>query len=151
MPAPYSGGCACGAVRYECTAEPFVSYACHCTDCQKRTGSAFGISVQVPAEAVRVTQGAPKSRIRVADSGNEFTSYFCGDCGSTLFSTSKARPRIRTITGGTLDDSSWVPMQANIWTRSALPWVLMAEDADSYPKGPDWSKYYAADLSRLEP
>ena len=76
MPVPFSGGCACGAVRYTCTAEPYVSYLCHCTECQKRTGSAFGISVQVPAEGVTIEQGTLVSRTRIADSGNELTMRF---------------------------------------------------------------------------
>ena len=47
MPAPYAGGCGCGAIRYSVTTEPLISYLCHCTECQKRTASAFGISAVV--------------------------------------------------------------------------------------------------------
>lgn len=150
-PVPFEGGCACGAVRYRCAAAPFVSYACHCTACQKRTGSAFGVSVQVPAEAVTLIAGAPRSRVRIADSGNELRAYFCGDCGTTVFSDSSARPRIRTLTAGGIDDPSWVPLQANIWTRSALPWMHLSEAIDNYAKAGDWTAYYASDPSRLTP
>ncbi len=114
------------------------------------TGSAFLISVQVPAEALEVIKGTPKTWIRTADSGNQITRYLCADCGSVLFGQNKARPKIRVITGGTLDDPSWVPIQANIWTQSALPWVHLSEEVENFPKGADWSKYYAGDPSRLQ-
>ena len=151
MPAPFSGGCACGAIRYQCTAEPFVSYACHCTACQKRTGSAFGISVQVAAEALRVVRGSPATRVRIADSGNALTTHFCPACGTTVFGENRARPRICTITGGSLDDPRRFPIQAHIWTRSALPWVSLGDEVERFEKGGDWTAYYAADPTRLEP
>ncbi len=150
-PIPFEGGCACGAVRYRCAAAPFVSYACHCTACQKRTGSAFGVSVQVPAEAVTILEGEPKSRARIADSGNELRSHFCGECGTTIYGASSARPRVRTLMAGSIDDPSWVPIQANIWIGSALPWVHLSEAVESFPKAGDWTTYYASDPSRLEP
>ncbi len=91
MPTPFSGGCSCGAIRYTCTAEPHVSYACHCTACWKRTASTFGISLQVPADGLTIDQGTPKTRIRTADSSNELIQHFCGDCGSSQFGTGAAR------------------------------------------------------------
>ncbi len=144
MPTPFSGGCSCGAIRYTCTAEPYVSYVCHCTACQKRTASAFGISLQVPADGLTIDKGTPKTRIRIADSGNELTQHFCGDCGSSLFGTSAARKHITVVYAGTLDDPSWVPIMANIWADSALPWVPMAPETERFAQAPDFSKYYAA-------
>lgn len=144
MTAPFSGGCACGAIRYTVTAEPYVSYACHCTECQKRTTSAFGISLQVPTESINREKGTPKQRTRKADSGNDLTIHFCGDCGASLFSTSEARPHITVVYGGALDDPAWVPIMANIWTDSALPWVHLDPDTERFPKAPDFSAYYAA-------
>lgn len=144
MPVPFSGACACGAIRFSCAAEPYVSYACHCTECRKRTASAFGVSVQVPTEGVRIDKGRPRSRQRLADSGNTVTIRFCGDCGTSLFSNSAARPDVTVIYAGTLDDPSWVPIQANIWTASALPWVHLAPEVERFAKAPDFSRYYAA-------
>ena len=144
MPTPFFGGCSCGAIRYTSAAEPYVSYICHCTACQKRTTSAFGISLQVPSDGVTIDKGTPKTRIRTADSGNERIQHFCGDCGSSLLGTSEAMKRITVIYAGTLDDPSWVPIMANIWTDSALPWVPMAAEIERFANGPDFSKYYAA-------
>jgi hypothetical protein len=112
---------------------------------QKRTSSAFGISVQVPSEGVTVDQGTPTTRVRIADSGNERIQHFCGDCGTSLFGTGEATTHITVIYAGSLDDPGGVPILANIWTDSALPWVPMAPDVERFPKGPDFAKYYVRD------
>jgi hypothetical protein len=142
MTTPFSGGCACGATRYSCSAEPIVSYVCHCADCQKRTGSAFGVSVQVPADAVIVEQGEPGERQRTAASGNAVSSLFCPQCGTTVMSFSHARSNIRVIAAGTLDHPSWVPIMAHIWTGSAVPWFPFPPEIENSPAAPDFSRYY---------
>lgn len=143
MPVPFSGGCACGAIRYTCTGEPFVSYLCHCTECQKRTASAFGLSLQVPSAGFTLDKGTPRTRTRIGGSGAELVMRFCGECGTTVFAGSAARPHVTVVFGGSLDDPSWVPIQANIWTDSALPWVPMDGDTERFAKAPDFAKYYA--------
>jgi hypothetical protein len=145
----FSGGCSCGAVRYECSAPPFVAYNCHCTACQKLTASAFAFILQVPAEALTISRGQPKAYLRVADSGNHLLHYFCGECGVSLFTANQARSKLRVIHGGNLDDPTAFPIQANIWTRSALPWVQLSTEVDNFPMGADWSKYHTVDPSRL--
>ena len=142
MPAPYSGGCACGTLRYTINAEPLVSYCCHCTECQKRTSSAFGLNLQVTADELRIDRGTPKERHRRADSGNDMTILFCGDCGTSLFSLSTARPAIRVVYAGTLDDPGWLPVKLNIWTKSALPWVHMDPVIDRIEGQPRITDYY---------
>jgi len=142
MSTSFSGGCACGATRYTCSAKPIVSYACHCTDCQKRTGSAFGVSVQVPADSVILEQGDPRERQRTGASGNIVSSLFCPDCGTTVMSFSHARTNIRVIAAGTLDDPSWVPIMAHIWTGSAMKWFPMSPEIDNFPAAPNFAKYY---------
>jgi hypothetical protein len=90
--APMTGGCLCGAVRYESTGEPGFALLCHCRDCQRQSGSAFAAGWRVPAAGFRVTQGEPKLYLRAADSGNEITRAFCPDCGTMLFLRVSARP-----------------------------------------------------------
>ena len=141
MAPPYKGGCVCGEVRYTVRENPLLSYCCHCTACQRRTGSAFGISMQVRTEALTVDQGSPKTRIRVADSGNELGVNFCDLCGTVLYSVPQARPHLRVVYAGTLDDPGWVPIQLNIWADSALPWVYLDPDIERIPGQPDLLKY----------
>ena len=114
MPAPYPGGCACGAIRYTVTAEPYTSYCCHCRACQKRT----------------------------AESGNVLTVHFCGDCGTSLYSASTGRPHVHVLYIGTLDDPAAVPPRLHIWTDYALPWVHLDPALPATPRQPEIAKYY---------
>ncbi len=79
-----TGGCLCGAIRYESSGEPVFALQCHCRDCQRQTGSAYVAAVRVPAAEFRITKGKPKHYIAKADSGNEITRVFCPDCGSPI-------------------------------------------------------------------
>jgi hypothetical protein len=150
LEAPFEGGCQCGATRYRCTAPPFVSYTCHCTACQRLTSSAFATCIQVRAEALSRTSGSPVSRERRADSGNLLTTSFCAICGSALFSANAARPRLRTVYVGTLDRAADVAVDAHIWTRRRLPWVLLPPGHRVFPAAGDWRPDFAEDPSRLE-
>ncbi len=141
MSPPYEGGCACGEIRYEMTEKPLLSYCCHCKECQRRTGSAFGISVQLRTEALKLKKGEPRSRTRVADSGNRISVNFCDKCGTVLYSASVARPHLRVVYAGTLDDPSWVPIQLNIWADRALPWVHMDSEIERIPEQPNLANY----------
>ena len=144
MPQPYKGGCGCGAIRYTVNAEPVVSYRCHCTECQKRTSSAYGLNMQIFSEALTIDQGTPKERQRKADSGNELTLRFCGDCGSPLFGNSSGNPAVTVVYCGTLDDPSWLPVKANIFTDSALPTANLEPELEAFPRMPDFKPHYAA-------
>ena len=86
MPAPYTGGCQCGQVRYELTGEPIRLIACHCTECQRQSGSAFGMSMLVRQDDLKIS-GVTKSFVRVVDSGNENITVFCPDCGVRIHNT----------------------------------------------------------------
>jgi hypothetical protein len=131
---PLTGGCHCGAVRYELTAAPYLAYVCHCTDCQRQTGSAYGMSMPAPRAAFRVTKGDPASYRRTTPSGRIGVGRFCGACGTRVFSEST--PEIITLRPGTLDDASWVVPAAQIWTRSAHPWACL-DDVVSNDENPD--------------
>ena len=128
MELPYRGGCQCGRIRYEIRAEPLTLYACHCTECQKQSASAFGMSMPVPREAVILLQGEPKQWSRSSASGREVVCFFCGECGTRLFHQPTRNPKITNIKPGTLDDTSGLRPVANLWTRSAQPWITCSED-----------------------
>ncbi len=134
MGAPYAGGCLCGALRYRVTAEPLTIYACHCTDCQRRTGTAFALSMVVPRESVVLDQGTPIGyRVTLPD-GRIKTGNACGSCSTRLWGEPVKAPQIAIVQPGTLDDTSWVRPVAHIWTRSAMPGTVFAPGAIKFEK-----------------
>ena len=130
MSAPYTGGCQCGKISYTLNDEPLRLYACHCTVCQQRSGSAFGMSMVVDKESVEI-KGELKSFIRTADSGREVTSFFCPECGIMIYGTSHYNPDGVTIKPGTLDDTSWLAPSKMIWMNSAQKWVPVPDDMET--------------------
>ena len=128
-----TGGCQCGAVRYRIDAEPLTVLACHCTECQKQSASAFGMTMPVPREALTYTKGAPARWERTADSGNVVGAAFCAVCGVRLLHE-PANKAMLNVKPGTLDDTSWVVPVGHIWTDSAQPWVRDQLKGLLYPK-----------------
>lgn len=120
---PARGGCNCGAVRYELTAEPLTSYLCHCHLCQKRTGSAFSMSVVIPRGGLAVTAGEPERSERALPGGGANVSWACGQCHSRIWTETQGRPTAN-LRAGTLDDPSWIAPVAQFWTASAQPWAI---------------------------
>jgi len=119
---PFTGGCACGAIRYECLASPLRMLNCHCRDCQIVSGSAFSPTLIMVRSAVKLTKGQPARFEKVADSGNIATREFCRECGTPLFASSSAAEQYLGIRASSLDDPSWFRPAAHIWIGSAQPW-----------------------------
>ena len=137
MSRPYSGQCLCGAVRYMVNDEPLAVYACHCTDCQKRSGSAFGLSMWVRRNAIKVTRGEAVLHASSHSDGRPRAGRVCAQCGTRLWSEPDDRPELAVVRPGTLDDTSSLRPVAHLWTRSAQPWVVVPEDAVRYDTQPD--------------
>jgi hypothetical protein len=131
-----SGGCACGAVRYEATAEPLMMGCCHCRDCQRQTGSAYFPAVVVPTAALRV-EGAPNSYVVKADNGNTVTRAFCGNCGSTLWASSSGMPESRTLSAASLDDPSRFAPGMHVFIASAQPWDVIPAGVPRFERMPE--------------
>ena len=136
MVARFKGGCACGAIRYECTAEPAFVANCHCKDCQKATGGQMATVAAVPKSAWRIVSGKTKSFAYAGDSGNKIYRHFCETCGSRLFSDAKVMPDMIFVTAGSMDDASWLKPSMHIYTDSAQPWAYIPPEAKRYPKMP---------------
>jgi hypothetical protein len=122
MPTPFSGGCACGAVRYDCSAEPLLSFNCHCRDCQRTSGSAFALVLMVPTGAFTITKGTPRYYRVTGGSGNAVDRGFCPGCGASVFITEPKNPQFTEIQAASLDDPSWVQPMIDIFTARAQPW-----------------------------
>lgn len=131
MKIPFTGGCLCGAVRYECSAKPVFMGNCHCRDCQRTTGTAYVAAVLVPREAVAITGEVKQFDVK-ADSGRTFSRSFCPNCGSRLFGQ-RAVGNLLSIMAGSLDDSSWFRPAMDIYTASAQPWDCMNPDLPKFP------------------
>ena len=121
MKLPQSGGCQCGAIRYEITEAPQSVYTCHCRDCQRLTSSAFSVGVVVPEKALRLTGTEPRQLQRTADSGRVNTRLVCPQCGSWICGL--PRDGVHRVRAGTLDDTSWVRPTRHIWASRKQPWI----------------------------
>ena len=129
------GGCLCGAVRYKVTADPIFSGVCHCTNCQKSTGSAFSVVMGIPATGLSVT-GTTKAYVGKGDSGQPTTRRFCPECGSPITSQASLMPDIVMVEVGTLDDPAAVTPGMHIFCDSKLPWSQVPEGVASVPRMP---------------
>ena len=140
MKLPQTGGCQCGAIRYEITQAPQMVYTCHCSDCQRITSSAFSMALVLPDGACRLVKGEPRVVQRTADSGHLTIRWVCPDCGSWICGaprTSAATPgAVRAIRAGTLDDTSWLHATTHFWTRSKQPWIALPEGSHVFETQP---------------
>jgi len=136
MPAPYHGGCLCGIIRYRVADEPLTLYVCHCTDCQRRTGSAFALSMVVLKSALELLQGDPRTYAVTSD-GLQRRGKFCAECSTRLWGEPLKFPQVVVVQPGTLDDTTWLRPVGHIWTRSAQPWVSIPKDTVNFEGQPD--------------
>lgn len=120
------GGCLCGAVRYECEDEPALTAICHCKHCQKQAGTAFSTLVGVPRGSLKLSGKPLKIYHDTGESGQPVLREFCEECGSAVISDVAIMPDLLFIKAGTLDDTSWLSPQLQIWTDHKLGWVDIA-------------------------
>jgi hypothetical protein len=103
-----SGGCACGAIHYDCNADPVIMFNCHCRDCQRASGSAYAAIVVVPKAAVQM-RGEPRYHKIVGGAGKAMERGFCPTCGSHVTNKLERLPNILALQAGSLDDPSTDP------------------------------------------
>jgi len=135
VPASFSGGCACGSIRYRCSAAPLAMINCHCRDCQRAGGSAYSPTVVIYRANFLLLQGEPRYHELTAASGNTARRGFCANCGSPLFASTSARPDVMSIRAGSLDDPKWFRAQREYWTQSAQPWDILSPDTVKFATG----------------
>jgi len=127
MPTPFSGGCACGAIRYECSAAPLLPMNCHCRDCQRASGSAYAALLHVPVAAFTLTQGTLKYHRRTGESGNTLDRGFCPECGSPVVIQGQRLSSLGLLSlwAASLEDPSWFRPAMDLFVLSAQPWDFM--------------------------
>ncbi len=128
-----SGGCACKAIQYRLTAPPLIVHACHCRDCQRLTGSAFVINIWIEKPFVEARGTVPQSFELSGGSGNAHEVFFCGACGTYLWSRYHGAPgEAWFVRAGTLDDPDAVAPDVHIFTRSKVPWLQLPEGVPAF-------------------
>ncbi len=121
-----TGGCQCGAVRYWIEGEGHRLNVCHCLDCQRQSGSAFGMSLVIEPSSFRLESGRLRDFVVNASSGRKKTCAFCPECGVRIYNRTS---RLMSVKAGTLDDTSWLRPDAHYWTTRRQAWVSLPNDA----------------------
>ena len=123
-----SGQCLCGQVKYEIENAPAVAGVCHCKNCQRQAGSAFSTIAGVAKSEFKFTEGEPKLyQDGDTKSGNTVKRFFCGNCGSPIYSVVPSSPDTYYLKTGTLDDTSDFKPQFHVWCDTKQNWVVLAE------------------------
>jgi hypothetical protein len=126
MTALITGGCGCGAVRFE-VSQPFLSAGyCHCTRCQRRTGTASSANARAEPGSVRVVQGAEHLRGWVPEGGRE--KVFCVQCGSALFSCEPGSTDYTGVRLGVVDGDPGIWPQSRAFVAYAATWEAIPDD-----------------------
>src|SRR5262249_49443974 len=121
--------CSCGSLCAEVTGEPAFVAACHCAECQRRTGSTFGVGTYFPKEQVH-TEGPSKIYLRDSDSGRKIEFHFCPDCGSSVFWHAEFAPKLIGIASGMFADPSMPRPTLSVWETMRHPWVTFDHQLD---------------------
>lgn len=135
-----NGSCLCGAIRYSISAPVTELRACHCKNCQKQSGAQGTVNAVLPSSAFKLTAGKPKRFTAVADSGRTLHRYFCGDCGSGVYSQREANPEMVVVRAGTFDNPPDMKITAHIWTGSKRSWAHIDPACQQHPGQPDAPK-----------
>ncbi len=128
-----TGGCGCGAVRFEVTAPLVSARYCHCTRCQRRTGTAASINAAVVPGSFRIVEGEDRLRAWKPEGGGE--KWFCGDCGSALFTRDLADRERVGVRFGAFDEDPGVRPSLRQFVAYAAPWEPIPDDGlPRYPE-----------------
>lgn len=128
--AALTGRCTCGQVRYEMTAPPMVVHCCHCTWCQRETGSAFVLNAMIETERLHRLQGQTVEVLTPSASGLGQRIHRCPSCQVALWSHyAGAGPVLAFVRVGTLDDPGQCPPDVHIFTASKQPWLSLPPEA----------------------
>ena len=129
-----TGQCHCGAISFAARIDPSKVIACHCKDCQMFSGAPLRAVVPVLAENITLL-GKPKLYMKVAESGNRRAQAFCGECGTQLYATDPAAPKLLNIRLGCVNGRELLPPVVQIWAQSAMPWIQSLASVPAHVQG----------------
>ncbi len=128
-----TGGCHCGAVRFQAKGDPITHALCHCTDCRRHAGAPMVGWTMYPLDAVKVTKGQPK----IYRSSVQGRRHFCPDCGTGLFYVNDvALPGIIDIQSATYDNPDAVPAQVHIQLAERITWMERVHELPTFDRFP---------------
>lgn len=129
------GGCSCGHVRYRVEGTPLIVHACHCTWCQRETGTVHAVNALFEADHVILTAAQPELVQTPSASGRGQIIARCPHCKVAVWSNyGQAGPAVRFLRVGTLDEPARCPPDIHIYTSTKLPWVVLPEGAKAVPE-----------------
>jgi hypothetical protein len=136
MPQVHShGGCLCGEIRFTVTGRPLQVMVCHCTMCQRATGSAFSVEHVFLKERVELHGRSPATYShRSADHGRLLHFSFCPTCGNRIGLTLERFPQVQILYGGTFDEPAWTVPGSHIFTASAVPWFVFPNGVQCFER-----------------
>jgi len=124
------GGCTCRAVRFRMRGRPLFTHCCHCTWCQRETGTAFALNAMIEADRVELLQGEPEAVMTPSNSGKGQKIWRCPACKVALWSNyAGAGDKVRFVRVGTLDEPARFPPDIHIFTSTKQPWVVIPPGA----------------------
>ena len=145
----FEGGCLCGSVRFSVNQAPIRTLVCHCTFCQRMTGSAFYANSVFPVQAVDFNAGEVRKYEHTSDeSGKKVYVEFCPVCGTTIGLTYERWPDFRAVSRGCYDNPNAVNITSNIWTHSAQSGVALPANVDCFARARLTHKGYAEHPSK---
>jgi hypothetical protein len=136
MTKPYTGGCACGAVRFEATGDPIFQNHCQCRDCQRRSGTGHGSWMTFAGRAGVTISGEAKDWRVAADSGSEKIHAFCPTCGTPVFLTFAAMPDLIAFPATSLDEPNRFTPAVVTYAMRGLAWDRMDTKLQAFEKMP---------------
>ena len=136
IPITRTASCACGHLAITTKGEPELVSSCSCTDCQKRTGSAFGVTAFFNTSQFELVSGQPKVFNRGSASGRTLAMNFCPECGTTLFWNLEAYPGRVVVAAGCFADPSFPAPVRHVWAKRKHHWVEFPECIQLHPENP---------------
>lgn len=129
------GQCHCGNITYEAEIDSGRVSICHCTDCQRLTGTVYRVTVMTERKHITFTGGEPRVYVKTGESGGKRLQYFCPECGSPVFNSgTDTETGVWGIRWGSIRQRDQLVPQRQIWCRSAAPWIHGLREISGEPK-----------------